>query len=148
MKIGNLHTLSLALAGGTLSVAAVFTTAGSAHAATSWNATGTQADVVGSWAHGTLDVVNDRTVVSVTVTDSAGDHASARVYFRWRYIDGGKSGAAMLTASGKGNSKSATYREPRGALDTYDPFEVSECRVDNGIEVECGGWDVPYPFND
>jgi hypothetical protein len=54
----------------------------------------------------------------------------------------------MLTASGHENSRSATFRELRRDLDFYDPFEVMECRVDDGFEVDCGEWDVPYPFND
>ncbi|WP_405592320.1 hypothetical protein [Streptomyces sp. NBC_01190] len=145
------RSLALALAGSVLSLTAIVATAGPASAATttSWNATGTQADVVGSWAHGTATLTpsTESYAVTMTVTDSQPDHASGRAYFRWRYAWGEVSGAGVITASGYQNSTSKTWQEPRGNLDSYQPFEVKECRVDNGIEVECGGWDVPYPFN-
>ncbi|MDT0616124.1 hypothetical protein, partial [Streptomyces lancefieldiae] len=67
-----------------------------------------------------------------------------RVYFRWRWAWGGFSGAhGPLTASGYQKSVSQTWSQQRGTVDLYDPFEVKECRVDGGVEVECGGWDVP-----
>ncbi|MEU0009477.1 hypothetical protein ABZ079_36030 [Streptomyces sp. NPDC006314] len=84
----------------------------------------------------------------MTITDSKADRASARVYFRWRWIWGGTSGTfSPLTASGYQNEKTQTYYENRSSLDTWQPFEVKECRVNNGEEVDCGGWDVPHPYN-
>ncbi|WNF01305.1 hypothetical protein PS467_41230 [Streptomyces luomodiensis] len=122
--------------------------AGTAQAATPWNATGTQADVVGAWAHGEYWVSGDTSYAKVTITDSQSDGASGRVYFRWRFGDGSTSGAyGPLTASGYQKETTRTYSYPRGALDSYDPFEVKEVRVDNGVEVDWGGWDVPEPFN-
>ncbi|MYW00086.1 hypothetical protein [Streptomyces sp. SID3343] len=149
MTTGTLRTVSLALATGALALAGVVGTATSAHATTTWNATDTQADVVGAWAHGSLDVEGNETLsVDMTIKDTKADGASARAYIRWRYATGGFSGSAVLTVSGgNGSTKSATYRNPRIELDSYQPFEIKECLVDNGWETECGGWDVPYPMN-
>ncbi|WP_345666339.1 hypothetical protein [Streptomyces venetus] len=125
--------------------------AGSAQAAaTNWNATDTQADVVGAWAHGDYALIggsNGDWTVHATVEDTKGDGASARMYFRWRLINGGFSDSWRITASGKGNTTSASDSLYRWEADTEQPFEVKECIVDNGWETDCGGWDVPHPLN-
>ncbi|GAA2418090.1 hypothetical protein GCM10010420_55650 [Streptomyces glaucosporus] len=135
---------AISAAAGALSLATVVATGSSAHAATSWSATGTQADVVGAYAYGTIDNTNTHTIVRVVIRDSVSDGASARVYFRWRYGEGSTSGAYTLTASGYMAENSKTYSIERGRLDSWDPFEVMECKVDNGEEVDCGGWDTPF----
>ncbi|MFI2765383.1 hypothetical protein ACH5A3_42275 [Streptomyces echinatus] len=143
--------VSLAAAASALTLATVFAMGSSAQAAaTSWNATDTQADVVGAWAHGDYALTGydkDTWTVHATVEDTKGDYASARMYFRWRLITGGFSTPWQLTASGKGNSKSRSDSWYRWEADTEQPFEVKECIVDDGVETDCGGWDVPHPFN-
>lgn len=136
----------LSVAAGALALVGVVATGGTAHAATSWSATGTQADVVGAYAYGTIENNSlGQTVVRVTIRDSVSDGASGRVYFRWRFADGSKSGAyGPITASGYMAEKQATYTETRSGLDSWDPFEVKECKVDNGQEVDCGWWDTPF----
>ncbi|MFJ4950925.1 hypothetical protein [Streptomyces sp. NPDC088760] len=141
---------ALVATSGTLALSGLFASAGTAQAATAWNATGTQADVVGAWAHGDywIDTRSYTSYATVTITDSKADHASARVYFHWRWTWGGTSGDyGPLTASGYQTEKTETYHMDRDSLDTWQPFEVKECRVDNGREVECGDWDVPKPYN-
>ncbi|GGW58088.1 hypothetical protein GCM10010503_38890 [Streptomyces lucensis JCM 4490] len=86
-------------------MAGLFASAGSAQAATTWNATDTRADVVGAWAHGAFSYSDSAdgqiAHATVTITDSKADGASARVYFRWRYAWGETSGTfTPLTASG------------------------------------------------
>ncbi|MFF0155985.1 hypothetical protein ACFYRY_00340 [Streptomyces sp. NPDC005263] len=135
-----------------LALAGVLASASTAQAATAWNATGTQADVVGAWAHGDYWIDSSHmpytSYAKVTITDSKSDRASARVYFRWRFTWGDTSGIyGPLTASGYQNETTQTYHEDRDSLDTWQPFEVMECRVDDGREVACGGWDVPSPYN-
>jgi hypothetical protein len=141
----------LVVTSGALALAGVCASAGTAQAATGWNATGTGADVVGAWAHGEFwygGTASDTGYAKVTITDSQSDGASGRVYFRWRWAVGGTSGAyGPLTASGYQNEKTQTYSYVRQGLDSWDPFEVKECRVDDGVEVDCGDWDVPEPFN-
>ncbi|WP_159399475.1 hypothetical protein [Streptomyces alboflavus] len=139
----------LSAAGATLALAGVLASASTAHAATNWTAKDTQADVVGAHAYGTFDYgpVGGTSTAHVTVRDSAADKASGRVYFRWRHIDGTVSGPAVLTATGYLKETSRTFTKGRGWLDTHQPFEVRECQVDDGIEVNCGWWDVPHPYN-
>lgn len=139
----------LSASGATLALAGVLASASTAHAATDWTARNTQADVVGAHAYGKFDYgqFGGNSTARVIIRDSVEDGASARVYFRWRHIGGSVSGQAVITVSGYGNENPRTFTKGRDWLDTYQPFEVKECRVDNGIEVECGWWDVPHPYN-
>ncbi|NEC33810.1 hypothetical protein [Streptomyces rubrogriseus] len=100
--------------------------------------------MVGAYAYGTIEVDNTTTYVHVVIRDSVSDGASGRVYFRWRYADGSKSVPSILTASGYMVEKSETYWKDRAALDSYDPFEVKEVKVDDGEEVDSGSWDTPF----
>lgn len=142
--------VALAASGASLALAGTLISANPAFAATNWTATGTQADVVGAYAHGSFDygTSGGTSVANVTIRDSVSDGASARVYFRWRFIDGRVSGPAVFGASGYLNETTQSFSQPRNNLDTAQPFEVRECRVDNGLEVECGwDYDVPHPYN-
>jgi hypothetical protein len=137
---------ALSAAGGALALMAVVATAGSAHAASfyKWSATGTQADVVGAYAYGkyTYDPANNRVSAQMTIRGSVEDGASGRAYFRWRLSNGTTQQYAPIMASGFMAEKSATYTHNWVGLDTSNQFEVKECKVDNGLEVNCGGWDV------
>ncbi|PPK67130.1 hypothetical protein V5P93_003468 [Actinokineospora auranticolor] len=111
--------------------------------ASGWNATGTQADVVGVWERGTATFVNGNLEVTVTVTDTKTDSHGARGYFRWRYITGGFSAPLSVSSSGKDDTNSRTFSYNRNNVDQWDPFEVKECLTEQGGDYSCGDWDVP-----
>ncbi|QUH02401.1 hypothetical protein HUO13_17760 [Saccharopolyspora erythraea] len=116
----------------------VAVSAGTAHAATNWNAQNTPADIVGAHAWGTIDDA-ERFILRVNIKDTAGDSHGARVYVRVTYADGGTR-SENLSASGKGVTNSTTWNFASSAR----KFEVQECLTEGGAKYECGGWHTIY----
>lgn len=114
-------------------------TTGTASAATNWDATYTDADIVGAHAWGSLDVA-DRFFLRVNIKDTQADGHGARVYVRTTYADGGTR-LESLSASGSGATNSTTWNYASSAR----KFEVQECRTEGGAKYDCARWHTIYP---
>ncbi|MFD6275571.1 hypothetical protein ACFWFI_08365 [Streptomyces sp. NPDC060209] len=117
---------------------ALATAPGHAAAATSWNATGTVADVVGAHAWGTISAGPSAGTYTVTanIKDTKADSHGARVNLR-AACDG--SCVTLVSVSASGLDEVRT-----GSFTLRAPITVQECLTEAGVDYICA---EPYTIS-
>jgi hypothetical protein len=137
------------VAGATLLLGVTAGTANAAVPPSTWDVSGTAADVVGVHGWGTIDTSIGANVllVEANVKDTLSDSHGARVYVRVTAPDRSYARQESVSTSGVDTTNTTEWSfswQPPLSGEQTGSVSVKECLTEQGADYKCGSWVTVY----